>query len=467
MCRLAPSRESSCLISFSQMEPSDIILSAVKEIVSSVRAATHAATLSVVIPARQDPSVGPSAASVLRISLSEAAVVSLDDQGINVEWDESNVAEVVKSCGGLLRRHYTLRTSRDDRHAVLFPMGVEGSHEGGDNSMLERTFVAARRAAEKSESPSSAPRPPLPSFSSEGVVAHVRSTVEGGAERNLAAWLMRPPPTSHMTSHTFLSRLASPLAAADHSEADGKIKSLLPFFWGIEWQSFQSDPGGRQGQAFLTLTDGHGIFLCICIRYIPLVKKKKFSTMMALPGRLGLRALSDLRRSRGGKGSSSVGSTEDLAIQRRRHKRWSVAKAALDFTLSMKRGDKIPPGSVVFAAILTSEMEGIQVTSRDKESKGREEVLMLELLGQEGCVWPTVSSIAKKESSGTTKSKGSRKKGRGKGRRTEFSTASMLTWIFGGDLLSTNTLTIGTIILSGAISACFFYQTVYRARAKT
>lgn len=137
----------------------------------------------------------------------------------------------------------------------------------------------------------------------EAMAARIQSTILGGAERRLAESLfLRPSPIGRplSSSSSISAMFAAPSAAAaalvrralatirggsaatsSHAAAGGggdgsggassgsleaQILCALPFCCGFEWQSFGRSPW--QGQAFVTVTDGAGIFLCICIRSV-------------------------------------------------------------------------------------------------------------------------------------------------------------------------------------------------------
>jgi hypothetical protein len=420
----------------------------VKSIVSSLQSSSHSALVNV--PQSLPSDSRTDAVSILRDAFTDCAIVSCKGDQIHVEWG-SRESEVAKACGRLMRKFFSFK-----RKALDYEAGPLSSDLGGLGcSMLERIFTTARIKASSTSSDKEGQiqGPQLPSLSSEGVRAHVASTVGGGAERALASWLLRPSqPSGPLNPFSLVPKVL-------HQGADWEtMKPLVPFFWSVEWESFQqSDP--RQGQAFVTLTDGHCIFLCICIRSIPMVKRKKTGAVTALVGRLGMRALAEMRSQAGrGAGKSTAGSSEEVAMQRRRHKRWSVARAALDHAKTLIRDEKLPQGSLLFSALLTSEMEGVQITSREKEGKAREEAVMLTLLGNEGCAWPATPSInvckETKPSGKRHRKKGGRVQSRGG--EEAFSTL-LLSWV-GGTAVNKRMLAIGSILILSGATACFIYQ---------
>jgi hypothetical protein len=264
---------------------------------------------------------------------------------LTISWAEDQQAAVAGACGALLETWFP-------RHQATF------SHL---NSCMSLSLLT------HTDSPA---------------VSNILSTtIFGWQEQQLAASLLKH------------NQMATPSASSDKQghagspPATNELLIAMPFFHKVEWSSF-----GRsefQGQAFVTVKSVSGIYLCIAIRSLPLVKtgSRTRGSGTPWPGRFGQAA----KAARG-----VVGEAEDLALQRRRIKRHHTAKAAIEYAEELRR--TLPVGSLVFAAIYTSELEGLQVASVKARDKKRQSALLHLLLGLPA-VWPDRQSMLPQTSS--------------------------------------------------------------------
>ena len=270
---------------------------------------------------------------------------------------------------------------------------------------------------------------------SGGDVASVPLAGRGGGGGGGAAAQLFPEGTA-------AGRGGQLVGSASRYEA-ASLLAALPYCWQVEWRSFGRYE--RQGQALVTLTNGRGLFLIIDVRHVPLVRTgaKARGASLSRPGRFGQAAKASL---------GPPGRNEDLALRRRRRSRRAAAGAAvgqaaemaqqatsahslgaaaeestgspqalghcdavatdpglaphdgagggsgnpdggedpLPSTLSLPAllAPTLPPGSLVFPALLTSDLEGLQVAAEHPRGKQRGAALIAALLGLPGVPWP-------------------------------------------------------------------------------
>lgn len=251
---------------------------------------------------------------------------------LHLTWNTHQGAALAYACAGLLASWYP-------SHAAAGTGGMPhrlAIHSGNSLSNL-RTVTAAAAAA-----------------------ASLNGIILGTQERQLASWLLQQ--------------------AIDGSN---ELLAALPLMLPPRWQ-----PHGQsefQGSAVLTLTNGSGIFLCVCVRSVALVRSGNKAKALSLtwPGRFGAAAKAALK--------GPPGQAEDQAIHRRRQKRYAVAQQAVRLAAQLQAS--LPEGALVFAATCTSAAEGLQVASAKSRDKPRTAAVLHLLLGLQAS-WPPPDELS-------------------------------------------------------------------------